>query len=307
MLNDPMTPTSLETFFALNPVFTIEEADRFLSARQHGGAANRATRQALLGYYVKQGRLRHVRRGLYTVTRPSFDTGVGVGRDPSAENDASADTFLIASRLTSDAVLAYHTALDLHGLAHSLREERIVLSEQKIVRPLLFAGVRYQAVQPPSALSQADRMTLGVETQDRQGLTVRVTGIERTLVDILDRPALAGGWEEAWRAWESVDIALDFRFLLRYVQLLGRATTAAKLGYALETNQEQLAVPATILEELHALAPRQPHPAQRGLRSGTRLIGAWNLLVPAADHSEPHGSEPYSGKPHSNEWHKGEL
>ena len=72
-----MTPTSLETFFALNPVFTIEEADRFLSARQHGDAANRATRQALLRYYVKQGRLRHIRRGLYTVTRPSFDTGVG--------------------------------------------------------------------------------------------------------------------------------------------------------------------------------------------------------------------------------------
>ena len=302
-----MTSTSLETFFALNPVFTIEEADRFLSARQDSGAANRATRQALLRYYVKQGRLRHVRRGLYTVARPSFDTGlggirpggigVGVGRDPSAENDTSADTFLIASRLTSDAVLAYHTALDLHGLAHSLREERIVLSEQKLVRPLLFAGIRYQAVQPPSALLLADRMTLGVETQDRQGLAVRVTGIERTLVDILDRLALAGGWEEVWRAWESVNIALDFQFLLRYVQLLERATTAAKLGYALETNQEQLSVPSTILEELHALAPRQPHPAQRGLRSGTRLIGAWNLLVPAADHSEPH----------SNEWHEEDL
>jgi len=301
MLNDPMTPTSLETFFALNPVFTIEEADRFLSARQHGGAANPATRQTLLKYYVKQGRLRHVRRGLYAVAFPSFEIG------SSTDGDVSADTFLIASRLTSDAVLAYHTALDLHGLAHSLREERIVLSEQKIVRPLLFAGVRYQAVQPPSALPLADRMTLGVETQDRQGLTVRVTGIERTLVDILDRLALAGGWEEVWRAWESVDMALDFRFLLRYVQLLGRATTAAKLGYALETNQEHLAVPSTVLEELHALAPRQPHPAQRGLRSGTRLIGAWNLLVPAADHSEPHGSEPYSGKPHSNEWHKGDL
>ena len=290
-----MTPTSLETFFALYPVFTVEEADRFLDARQRGGAANPATRQALLRYYVKQGRLRHVRRGLYAVAFPSKSPKLG----SSIDGDVSADTFLIASRLTSDAVLAYHTALDLHGLAHSLREERIILSEQKLVRPLLFAGIRYQAVPPPSALLLADRMTLGVEIQDRQGLAVRVTGIERTLVDILDRPALAGGWEEAWRAWESADMALDFQFLLRYVQLLGSATTAAKLGYVLETNWEHLAVPSTILEELHALAPRQPHPAQRGLRTSTHLIGTWNLLVPAADYSEPHSNH--------EKWHEEDV
>lgn len=277
-----MTNTSLEAFFAHHPVFTVEEVDRFLAARRGGTPQNPQTRQALLGYYRQQGRLRHVRRSLYAVETPGQEAHAF-----SSSPFSSADPFLIAARLAPDAVLAYHTALQLHGFAHSLRQEQICLSQQKFVRPLRFAGILYRAVPPPAALPAAERMSLGVETLDRQGLTVRATGLERTLVDVLDRPALGGGWEEAWRSWEGVAVALDFAFLLRYVRLLESATTAAKLGYALEAGRERLAVPPVVLEELRALAPRQPHPAERGLRQGTRLIRPWNLLVPAASLDEP--------------------
>ena len=278
-----MTNASLEAFFSRHPVFTVEEVDRFLADRRGGRLQNSQTRQALLGHYRSQGRLRPVRRGLYAVSPP----GQGADAFPSA------DTFLIAARLAPDAVLAYHTALQLHGFAHSLREERTCLSQHKLVRPLRFAGVLYRAVSPPTALPTEDRMSLGVEIYDRQGLPVRATGLERTLVDLLDRPVLAGGWEEAWHSWEGVGVALDFAFLLRYARLLGSATTAAKLGYALETGRERLAVPASVLEELRLLAPRQPHPAERGLRQGTRLVHPWNLLVPETSLDEPSLNEPF--------------
>lgn len=276
-----MNNSSLEAFFSRHPVFTVEEADRFLAVRRAGKPQNPQTRQALLGYYLQQGRLRHVRRGLYAVEPPGQEVKA------SSASFSSADTFLIAARLAPDAVLAYHTALQLHGFAHSVREERVCLSQHKLVRPLRFAGILYRAVPPPAALPAADRMSLGVETLDRQGLPMRVTSLERTLVDVLDRPALTGGWEEAWRSWEGVAVALDFPLLLRYVRLLGSATTAAKLGYALEAGRERLAVPPAVLDELRALAPRQPHPAERGVRRGTRLVRPWNLLVPAASLDGP--------------------
>lgn len=285
-----MTHTSLENFFALHPVFTVAEVDRFLAGRHNAGTANPATRQALLTYYRKQGRLQPVRRGLYAVAPAALKPGA----QPSVDT-FPVDTFLIASRLAPDAVLAYHAALELHGLAHFLREERIFLSEQVFVRPLRFAGVRFRAVPPPFKLPAPNRMNFGVETHDRHGLPVRVTGIERTLVDVLDRPALAGGWEEAWRACEDASLALDFPLLLEYARLLGNATTAAKLGYALEAGRERLAVPAAVLDALHALAPRQPHPVERGRRGGTRLVPTWNLLVPAQDFGEP-----------AEEWSEGE-
>ena len=40
---------------------------------------------------------------------------------------------------------------------------------------------------------------------DRAGLAVRVTSLERTLVDVLDRTDLSGGWEEIWRSLEMVE------------------------------------------------------------------------------------------------------
>lgn len=270
-----MTPTSLESFFARHPVFTIEDVDRFLGARRPSRKVSPGTRQSLLSHYVSQGRLQRVRRGVYAT------------RAPGLEGDAaSADTFLIAARLAPDAVLAYHTALEFHGFAHSVREERLCLSARKLVRPARFAGVAYRAVAPPAALPAECALTLGVETCDRQGLPVRVTGLERTLVDVLDRPALAGGWEEVMRSWEGVDAALDFAALASYARLLGSATTAARLGYALEAGRERLSVPDAVLEELRRLAPRQPHPAERGLRGDTRLARPWNLLVPAAEAAE---------------------
>ncbi len=33
---------------------------------------------------------------------------------------------------------------------------------------------------------------------------MRVASLERTLVDVLNRPRYPGGWEEVWRSLESV-------------------------------------------------------------------------------------------------------
>ncbi len=65
---------------------------------------------------------------------------------------------------------------------------------------------------------------------DRRGLEVRVTGLERTLVDVLDRPYLSGTWEEIWRSFDSVDF-FDLDKVVEYSILLGNAITAAKVGF----------------------------------------------------------------------------
>ena len=83
----------------------MDELDRFLSER---GSGNTHTRNSLLAYHRKQGRIVHVRRGLYaTVPR---------GMDPET---ASIDPYLVAAKMTGDAVLGYHTALEFHGRAYS--------------------------------------------------------------------------------------------------------------------------------------------------------------------------------------------
>ncbi|MDO8723214.1 MAG: hypothetical protein Q7J31_13475 [Syntrophales bacterium] len=57
-------------------------------------------------------------------------------------------------------------------------------------------------------------------------MEVRVTGLERTFVDVLYRPDLSGSWEEIWRSLETVEF-FDLDKVAAYVVLLGNATTAA--------------------------------------------------------------------------------
>lgn len=68
---------------------------------------------------------------------------------------------------------------------------------------------------------------------DRAGLSVRVTSLERTLVDVLVRPDLGGGWEEIWRSLEMVEF-FDLDVVIDYTLLFENATTAAKVGFFLE-------------------------------------------------------------------------
>jgi len=54
----------MKEFIANHEVFTIKELDRYLSMH---GSGNFNTRKALLAYYLKQGRLISVKRGLFAV------------------------------------------------------------------------------------------------------------------------------------------------------------------------------------------------------------------------------------------------
>ena len=70
----------------------------------------------------------------------------------------------------------------------------------------------------------------GVEARDRVGLDVAVTGLERTLVDLFDRPHLGGGVEEVWKSLATVEF-FDLEAVTEYAALLGNATTVAKVGF----------------------------------------------------------------------------
>ncbi len=192
--------------------------------------------------------------------------------------DAPPDPYLIASRMTPDATLAYHSALELHGRAYSVHHQTVIISRHRL-RPWSFQGVAYRSVAPPKALRDRGQELAGVETVDRVGLDVRVTSLERTLVDVLDRPDLGGGWEEIWISLESVEF-FDLDAVLDYTLLLDNQTTAAKVGYFLEEHREPLLVDDAILETLRRHRPSKPHYIDRGIRQRCRLVAGWNLVVP---------------------------
>ena len=110
---------------------------------------------------------------------------------------------------------------------------------------------------------------------------MRVTTLERTLVDVLDRPDLGGGWEEIWRSLGAVEF-FNLDQIIEYATILGNATTAAKVGFFLEQHRESLMVEDGHLARLSALRPKEPHYLERTAKTEQKLVAKWNLVVPAA-------------------------
>ena len=252
-------------FLAQHAVFTVDELDHFLSDQ---GTGNPSTRSSLLAYHRKQGRILRVRRGLYAA--------VPRGMDPAS---MTADPFLVAAKMTEDAVLAYHTALEFHGRAYSTQWRLTYVSSYRSL-PLAFQSHEFRSVPvPPSLLAKGEEM-FGVAHHNRSGVELRVTNHERTLVDALARPDRTGSWEEIWRSLESVEF-FDLDQVVAYTRLLDNATVAAKVGLFLEQHREPLMVQATHLDALRKLRPKQPHYLTRGRPKSCRWVKGWNLMVPA--------------------------
>lgn len=250
-------------FFARHSVFTYEEFAAFLDA---DGPRSVKTRDSLLAHHIKTGRILRVRRGLYA--------SVPFGASPDT---FPVDTFLLAGKMSDDAVIAYHTALEFHGKAHSVREEFLFLTSRAI-RPLSFRGYGFRAVRFPKNLVKKKQEFFAVDTPERAGLPVRVTSLERTLVDVLDRPDLGGGWEEIWRSMEGVEF-FNMDKVVDYALLLENSSTAAKVGFYLEKHQKELMVEDAHLKRLRDNIPKQPTYMARNTKG--RLVRDWNLVVPS--------------------------
>lgn len=253
-----------DAFFRRHPVFRGEELAEHLSS---SGRVGDRMQESLVAYHTRTERLVRIRRGLFAVIPPDADG-----------DTYPIDPYLVASKLTPDSVLSHHTALEFHGRAYSVWRQFTYLSS----RPLdtfTFRSQVYRGTRFPEALVRSGEENFGVLTMERAGLSLRVTSLERTFVDVLDRPLLAGGWEEVWRSLESIEF-FNLDRIVEYVLLLGNATTAAKVGFYLDQHREALMVEARHISELREERPRQPHYADRRSGGDGTFVAAWNLVVP---------------------------
>ena len=255
----------LDVFFSRHSVFTFEEIANFLSENQ---VVNSSTLHNLLAYHRQQGHIIHIRRGLYY--------SVPKGIEPNA---CPVDAFLVASRMSNDAVLGYRTALDIFGKLHTIQNEFIYISNKQEKSPYIFRDVKYRRVSIPIPLKKQNKEQFGVTSVDRLGQKILVTSFERTVVDVLDRPSLCGSWEEIWRSLESIEF-LNIDKVLEYALLLDNATTIAKLGFFLETHRDALLVSNQNLERLQERRPKKPHYLEKKQHSPQKLLSKWNIIVP---------------------------
>lgn len=252
---------SSSVFFSATPVFgRTEFAEAF---GRHPG--DRAITD-LLKYHLRAGNIRRIARGVFASVPK---------RTPSTTE--TVDRFLAASRLRGGAVIAYRSALELHGCAMTTSEVQLIArGEPGLVETTDFAC---RFVSPPRHHSPSE----GVIIIDRQGLAVSVTTLERTVVDLFDRYDLAGGAEDLFQSLDVVgerEEPFDVEALVEFARRLGNAAAAAAIGYWLDHERHRLGVTPAALEDLRSLAPRHARYALGATPGHGRAGTGWNVILP---------------------------
>jgi predicted transcriptional regulator of viral defense system len=240
-------------FFSLHPVFRHEE---FIEEYTGTGHTHNAARAALQ-FYVREGRIRNVRRLLYVV------------------EDIVVDGLLYASRITADAVLAYGSAMTFHGYMLGQEVWPVVA---RLPAPVFRDGsFACRIVEKPE---KRDREH-GVSRALRNGVPVRVTSLERTLVDLLDRPDLGASMEELFEAFCTNDWDVDLSLMAGHAERIDSRVCAARLGLMLQTHPRHRGA-RTILKRLYRMRPTAAACAVPGIRNECFVQGRWNLVMPRA-------------------------
>jgi len=255
--------TEIQRFLRANPVFTYET---FLTTISKNGHRNPHTVKTLLTYHIRCGNILRIRRGLFAA--------VPVGADPKTY---LVNPYLIAAYATEDAVIAYHTALDFHGAIYSTSYRFIYLTKHRSGK-FNFRSETYESVIFSPALIEQNQEESFVNVGDIQGLNIKVTSLERTIVDVLDKPVLSGGWEEVWRSLELIE-HIKVKNIIDYALVLNKATTIAKVGFYLTHCRKDLNIKQEDLERLRLHCPLAPHYMDPSARHNGKFFPEWNIIV----------------------------
>lgn len=135
------------------------------------------------------------------------------------------DEFVIGSFMTSDATIAYWSALNLHGLTDQIPNTVFVQSTKKKQDKTVF-GVQYKFIKVKS-----QKLT-GIQLNGYGNHQYRITDIEKTIVDCFDLPQYAGEFPKLIRAFYEAELKAGK--LKTYCEAVNNTGVTKKLGFLAE-------------------------------------------------------------------------
>lgn len=208
----------------------------------------------------KKNHIAMIKPGLYAAVNPA--TGLPY-----------VSKFMIASRITASSCIAYHSALEYHGLANQVYNNVYAASKENFTN-FDFLDVEYERVK----LSFSEGIDEVVSS-----VNIRVTDIERTIVDCVDDIRLAGGIEELLNALDFIK-RLDETKLLRYLLLYNKKSMYQKTGYILKQYQTELNLSDDFFNECRKYVGKKCfYFLEDTLTFGKTVFSSeWNMMAPSS-------------------------
>lgn len=235
-------------FIALREVFRRDEFEEWYVTTGRGDLAGA---RSVLSYHVSTRRLRVLKRGVYAHMN-------------------CADGCLMASRLTPDAVLAFDSGLRLRGLI--MENYRASYFTRCKVRPFCASETEFRPVRV-----HRGRRIGGVEVVLHEGHAVRVTTLECTFVDCVDRLDLAPELPELINAFREAK-KLNVEATVGIAIARGSRLVVSRLAFCLFCAGWRVSSSTQRDLERHGL--QQPDYFRRSARGPKdSIINRWNLIV----------------------------
>ena len=227
--------------------FTRTDAERIT------GSADAAN--FLLNSYKKKGLIESVKRNLYAVI--SVEAGLAIP-----------NRYHIASHITKGAYISHHSAFEYYGCANQVFYE-VYVSGEKRFTTFEYDDVTYRYVAP--------RIAVGV---DEKMDGVRVTDIERTVLDSLNDFEKIAGFEELLRCLELIP-HVDEDKLLRYLELYNKQYLYQKAGYIFGQLKSELRLSDKFFDACKRKVTKSVRYLYNGIEHESNLFdNRWQLFVP---------------------------
>lgn len=228
-------------------LFSLQDVSRMTN--------NESTAKSLLVAGIKNQTICRVKMNLYAVT-------------DLATLRCAANKYEIASHISDSACVAYHSAMEYHGHGHQLFNEVSVVTSNAF-RTFDFEGLTYIRRQPT--------INEGVMTPLLNSM-VRVTDLERTIVDCIDRMKYAGGLEELLNNLSSISY-VDEGKLLGYLSAYQKASLYQKTGFLLSMFRTQMRISPSFIRQCKAHIGKSTRyltdPSEKSVYDAD-----WHLCVP---------------------------
>ena len=211
----------------------------------------------VLNRWKKAGLVYQIRRDLYCMKNP-------VGNIPAVHK------FEVACKISNTSFLSHHSALEFHGLGHQIFNV-VMVSDKAAFRSFVFDDYDYK-----SYVTKDIGMN-GVITS-RVNPNVRVTNLERTFVDCIDRVGRAGGAEEIFHCFEGL-YEMDFLKIERYLNIYNKVCLYKKVGYVAERLRDTVDVPEDFVAKCREIGKATVSNFSTTEKCDV-FIKEWNLYIP---------------------------
>jgi predicted transcriptional regulator of viral defense system len=194
--------------------------------------------------------------------------------------DALGETNLLAlaSRIADPYYIGYGSAAAHYGLTTQQRRSVVVVTPAHVRGRQVGEG-RVRVVNP------RPRKFFGFGPVDVLGYSVTMSDREKTAIDCIDRPALAGGAGEAAAIFAAASRRFDWRRAAEYLQRINSTALVRRFGWL--ADHVTADIPADIRESLLGRAARGPK-TWMGPNPAVKVRGAigydktWRLFVNVA-------------------------